>query len=417
MTPVYNEYITFLKDNGIKIDLREGYLWNDKTILKAYNKKGELVKICKIKVNDDLSLELAYDNKIDYEELESWEETVERKKEELKEIENHSLKLIETSVKIFEDREIAVLSSGGKDSSIVTYLVKKLVDSPRIIFNNTTLDCADTYKHIKKENNLQIINPKEGFYKWREKNNFVPTRFARACCTIFKEGAMVETLSKEDKYVFFMGMRNQESNTRSGYGDVWKNDKWGSREWDAILPIRSWTEEQIWLYAIMENIDINPKYKKGYTRVGCAVACPFYSKTTWVLDRYWYPCLYNRWHEILENDFIENKKACVMNCTLEEYHMNWNGGAVRDEATEEVKEEFSKLQNMDRDISDKYFNKTCSCCGKKLKKDDIGMSMKYYGRQIVKFKCMKCIANEQGVKLKDIKDKAKEFKETGCALF
>ena len=35
---------------------------------------------------------------------------------------------------------------------------------------------------------------------------------------------------------------------------------------------------------------------------------------------------------------------------------------------------------------------------KKLKKNDIALSMKFYGRQIEKFKCIKCLAvyQEQG---------------------
>ena len=79
---------------------------------------------------------------------------------------------------------------------------------------------------------------------------------------------MIDYLNKDDKYLFFMGMRNQESAKRSNYGDEWKNEKWGEREWNAILPIRTWNELDIWLYILKNNIDVNPKYKKGYSRVG-----------------------------------------------------------------------------------------------------------------------------------------------------
>lgn len=92
--------------------------------------------------------------------------------------------------------------------------------------------------------------------------------FARACCNIFKEGAMIDYLDRNDKYLFFMGMRNQESSKRSNYTDEWKNDKWKGREWNAILPIREWSELDVWLYILKNNININPKYKKGYSRVG-----------------------------------------------------------------------------------------------------------------------------------------------------
>ena len=106
-----------------------------------------------------------------------------------------------------------------------------------------------------------------------------------------------------------------------------------------------------------------------------------------------------------------------MNCSLKEYHSNWNGGTVRDEATEEIIQEFSEQQNLDINIARKYFNKKCTCCDKKLKKDDIGLSMKFYGRHIEKFKCIKCLSKDLEVSVKELKERAKEFKRTGCDLF
>ena len=416
MKPIFNEEIKFLEEKGIELDLQEGYYWKDKQIIKCYDNQGYIHNIARLYIDDDLNITVkTYEQELFI--IESWEETVKRNEDKLQKLETHSIELIKEVLKIYDNRTPVILSSGGKDSSVVSYLVKQVVSKPLTIFNNTTLDCADTYLYIKQEYPLLIINPKEGFYPWRERSNFVGNRTARACCGIFKEGAMVETLNKEDKYLFFMGMRNLESNTRSGYADLWKNNKWGAREWDGVLPIRTWSEEEVWLYTLYRNIPINPKYKKGYSRVGCAIACPYYTKSTWVLDKYWYPEMYERWHKILDKDFIENKKAPILNCTLKEYHIHWNDTSVREEATEEVKEEFSKITGIDRKISDKYFDKKCSCCDKKLKKDDVGLSMKYYGRHIEKFKCTKCISKEFGTTLKVLKGNIKDFKLQGCDLF
>lgn len=268
MLPIFKEYISFLKNKNSKLDfLKEGIYWYDRGIIKGFDKNGELIKIVRLFIDDDLNLsvkEYKNNNII----LETWNDTIDRNLEHLNEIERESKETINKFLNVYDNRNIAVLSSGGKDSSVTSFLVRQCVKNPEIIFNNTSLDCADTYLHIKKENNLTIINPKEGFYQWRERLNFVPTRFARACCSIFKEGAMVDYLDKNSKYLFFMGMRNQESAKRSSYGDEWKNDKWGNREWNAILPIRKWSELDIWLYILKNNIDMNPKYKKGYSRVG-----------------------------------------------------------------------------------------------------------------------------------------------------
>lgn len=422
MNLIFNEYITFLKEQGLdnnKYKLREGYYWLDNQIVKAYDKQGNIHKILRLKIDDDLNITFKdYNNEIF--EIESWEETVKRNKERLLKLEKESVDLISLTFAHYCNYIPTILTSGGKDSSVVYRLVNKSLannNSIETIFNNTTLDCADTYLHIKQIPNIQIINPKEGFYQWRERLNFVPTRFSRACCNLFKEGAMVDYLDNNSRRLFFLGMRNEESNTRSGYGDTWKNNKWGAREWEGVLPIRKWTEIDIWLYILYRNIPINKKYKKGYSRVGCACACPYYSKSTWILDKYWYPKMYNRWHNILTKDFIDNKKASIMNCTLEEYYFNWNGGMVRNESTEEIIEEFSEQQGLDIDIARKYFNKTCMCCNKKLKKNDVALSMKFYGRQIENFKCIKCMSDEFNISQKELRQRAETFKKGGCELF
>lgn len=280
------------------------------------------------------------------------------------------------------------------------------------------MDCADTYLHIKKENNLTIINPKEGFYQWRKRLNFIPTRFARACCNTFKEGAMVDYLDEDSNYLFFMGMRNQESAKRSSYGDEWKNNKWEGRNWDAILPIRKWSELQIWLYILQNNIEINPKYKKGYSRVGCAIACPYYTKSTWALDKYWYPKAYNRWQNILREDFRKNNKDIIMNCTEEEYLTCWNGGIFRDKPTEEVIEEFSERNNLDFNVAKNYFNHTCKECNKRIKdKNTIGMNMKFNGRNINDMYCKKHLKQKLKLDNKDWNNYIEQFKNQGCELF
>ena len=50
---VFNEYITFLKDKGLdntKYNLKEGYYWQDRQIIKAYDKQGNTHKILRLKI-------------------------------------------------------------------------------------------------------------------------------------------------------------------------------------------------------------------------------------------------------------------------------------------------------------------------------------------------------------------------------
>lgn len=420
MLPVFKEYIKFLNDktNNELNFLKEGIFWYDKSIIKGFNlTTGELIKVVRINVDDNLNISIKkYNDKIP--KLESWKETIIRFESELDNLEKESKELIKNNILNYSDREMAVLSSGGKDSSVVTYLVKLCKDNPKIIFNNTSLDCADTYCHIKKENDLTIINPEIGFYQWREKQNFIPTRFKRGCCGIFKEGAMIDYLDKDSKYLFFMGMRNQESAKRSNYGDMWKNEKWRKREWDAVLPIRKWSEFQVWLYILKNNIDINPKYKKGYSRVGCAIACPYYTKSTWVLDKYWYPKMFERWQNILREDFRKNNKDLIMNCTEEEYLICWSGGIYREEPTEEVIKQFAERNKLDIEVATNFFGHTCKICGKKIKdKNTIGMNMKIGSTSMEDMYCKKHLKEKFDIDEDMWLRYIEIFKSQGCSLF
>lgn len=451
MNLIFNEYIKFLENRGLNklgVKLEEGYYWYDKSIIKAFNKQGELINLIRIIIKENTSKNkratnykdykdnnVIYDNLyvefklykdkqgnnlIDTIDKESWEETIKRNKDRLLYLEEHSLKLIKTCLDIYSDRIPAIPHSSGKDSSLVAYLVRQIIDNPLIIFNNTSCQDADIYRYIKQENNLLITNPKEGIYNWMKSNNFIPTRTSRACCSIFKENALVDNLNKDDKYIFFMGMRNSESNTRAGYADLWKNTKWGDREWDSCLCIRNWSELDVWLYTLMRNIPINDKYKKGYTRVGCSVICGFATKSTWILDQYWYPHQYNRFHKMLDEDFVKNKKAPVLNCSNEEYHNNWNGGVVRNsnEVSDDIINEFSEQQDLELNIAKKYFEtKKCIYCNKSITKLETGLNMKFYGRNINKFVCIKCMSKQFNVTQKELRERAKEFKQNGCNLF
>ena len=229
---------------------------------------------------------------------------------------------------------------------------------------------------------------------------------------------MINKLDKNNNYLFFMGMRNQESVVRKNYEDEWKNEKWAKRDWMGILPIRKWSEEDVWLYIFWKDLDFNTKYRKGYSRVGCVVACPFYTKSTWVLDKYWYPKAYQRWHRILEKDFIENFKWINLNCTLEEYHTCWNGGLLRPEPTEEVINEFAEYKSVDFDIAKKYFNKQCRICNKKINnKDEIAMNLKLLGRDINSYFCKKHLMEFMCIDKSKWNDYIEDFKKDECDLF
>lgn len=275
MNPIFNEYLTFLRDtSGESLpDLQEGYFWLDRQIIKGFDKQGNLHKFYRINVSDSLKLSIeqpksGYENASNV-ELASWNDIIEMNKSHLENIESEAKQLIKDKMDKFNGYIPLVPVSMGKDSQVTCHLVRECYPNTKAIFNNTTLDCADTYIMAKKFPNCEMMTPKQGFYQYIKEAQMIPTRFARFCCRIFKVGEMVNQLDHETPYLMFMGMRNEESNTRSGYGDEWINEaEWGSTKWQGILPIRKWTELDVWLYTLWRNIEINPKYRKGYARVG-----------------------------------------------------------------------------------------------------------------------------------------------------
>ena len=436
MNPIYNEYLTFLRDStGEKLEnLQEGYFWLDKSIIKGFDKAGKIHKFYRISIDKAMKPTIKRPkngySKIEDIDLASWQDLIQMNENRLLELESNSLNLIREKSLKYSNYIPLIPVSMGKDSMVTCFLVRKCFPETKAIFNNTTLDCADTYVMAKTFPNCEIMTPKEGFYQYIKRIPVIPSRFNRFCCKIFKVGEMVKQLNHNTSYLMFMGMRNEESNTRSSYGDEWINEaEWGKTAWQGILPIREWSELEVWLYAFWREIDINPKYKKGYSRVGCHCACPYYTKSTWVLDKYWYPYQRERWERILKEDFINNQKWLVMNCTLEEYiNEAWNGGVFRDEPTIDVLEEFAKYNHLDQsnhELVEQYFNKYCvnGCMGllgkkKRIKdKEVLSMNLKLHGREISKFYCKKCLMDMYDMDGEQWNEYVNRFKDEGCVLF
>ena len=275
MNPIFKEYIEFLNDTSkTKIDdLKEGYFWLNNSVIKGFDKSGNVHKFYRVKIGDDLSVDVVkpkngYSN-IEDVDLISWYELVELNKKHLESIEEESLKLIKEKMVKFKGYTPIIPVSMGKDSMVTAYLVRSVYPETKAIFNNTSLDVSETFSMLKNFPNCETMNPQKGFYQYVEQDKMIPTRFARFCCRIFKVGAMVSQLDNNHPYLMWMGMRNDESASRSNYDDEWVNvAEWGDTCWQGILPIRKWTEMDIWLYTFFRGIEINKKYKYGYSRVG-----------------------------------------------------------------------------------------------------------------------------------------------------
>ncbi len=209
----------------------------------------------------------------------------------------------------YKDRLSMVSFSGGKDSTVVSEVVRRALKEESIlhIFGDTTLEMPQTYEYIKK---FQERNPLIPFFiEKNEENNFFemckiigpPSRVKSWCCSIFKTGAIGTLMSSfEDNKLTFYGIRRIESNSRKKYPRVNKTPKVENQM--VASPIIDWLDLDIWLFILKENIFVNEMYKYGYLRVGCWV-CPNNSFWAEFLNSIYIQTEYNNWNNFLHSFF------------------------------------------------------------------------------------------------------------------
>ena len=147
MNPIFKEYCKFLKDI-VNLELEEGYYWLDNQIIKALDKQGNIHKLYRITIDDNLSI--SYKIPRNYETIEdfdlaSWDDLIEMNMAHLENIESEAKQLIIDKMVKFAGYIPLVPVSMGKDSQVTCHLVRECYQDTKAIFNNTTLDCADTY--------------------------------------------------------------------------------------------------------------------------------------------------------------------------------------------------------------------------------------------------------------------------------
>jgi len=123
----------------------------------------------------------------------------------------------------YDQSNIFISFSGGKDSTVTSDLVIKALGNPSIIhiFGNTTLEFPETIEYIKrfkKANRktpvLTAINKDESFMDICKKAG-PPSRVMRWCCVYFKTGAISRKITAifkdRENILTFYGIRRSES--------------------------------------------------------------------------------------------------------------------------------------------------------------------------------------------------------------
>lgn len=210
----------------------------------------------------------------------------------------------------FEEENIVISFSGGKDSTVTADLTIKALSNPSLvhIFGDTTLEFFTTQEYAKryKEEHpyaiFQIARNFEQDFMSVCEDIGPPARMMRWCCSMFKTGPITRVLNnlyRNHQILSFYGIRKFESVSRSKYNRVEDDaESVKIQKQTVAAPIFFWKDIDVWLYILAENIDFNEAYRWGYTRVGCW-CCPNNNQRDQFLAKVYMPEKAKEWREFL----------------------------------------------------------------------------------------------------------------------
>lgn len=204
-------------------------------------------------------------------------------------------------------RHIPLVSfSGGKDSTVVSDLVRRAFANQSIIhmFGNTTLELPETLAYVQR---FKAEHNKTPFLESKSRHDFLdlcnkigpPSRVMRWCCTVFKTGPIsqvFEGMAKNKPILTFYGVRRSESTRRASYQAIAESPKVSKQT--VVSPIINWSDADVWLYILSRGLDFNDAYRLGFSRVGCW-ACPSNSMWSFYLSRIYHAELAEPWRDYL----------------------------------------------------------------------------------------------------------------------
>lgn len=244
---------------------------------------------------------------------ECWKEFLKRMEkcnsEILREKERASIEFIKEASEQHPEKCKVVSFGGGKDSAVVSLLVKKALRDAPLFFADTTLEYPETYEFVErfakrykfklvKDEDKNFYRSKQDFFELCEKLGPPSIRY-RWCCYVFKAHPVSKFYENlKEKVLAFSGIRRLESLSRKEYPAIKGTDKIARQ----ILahPIIDWKEADVWFYLLRKNVINNPLYEIGHTRVGCW-PCPNTGPTMCFFRKLTHPHLWKKLEEVLRS--------------------------------------------------------------------------------------------------------------------
>ena len=187
--------------------------------------------------------------------------------------------------------------SGGKDSLVVTTLVRQVFPDAQVIHIYDPTVYPETTEYVEKTDgilNLDLVylSAPGDFWSYCEVYGF-PSVFVRWCCKLFRFIPVARYLLQLQRQgvphvLEFQGIRASESYWRAAYGRERSGHDTFIRTRTVAFPVFEWSHLDVWAYILANGLPHNALYRKGWRRVGCW-ACPFISEKEEGLLRTYYP--------------------------------------------------------------------------------------------------------------------------------
>jgi len=220
--------------------------------------------------------------------------------------EQEAISFVRDIAELHADRRPVVSFSGGKDSLVVSYIVRKALGNESILhmFSDTTMEYPDTLEYIK---HFRECNGGIPFCENSSRHTFLdmckligpPSRINAWCCSVFKSApiaSMVSEIKKEHGIISFEGIRRRESVRRRNRDKLYINKKIVHQL--SAYPILDWKEIEVWLFILTKGLIFNQAYGKGFSRVGC-MYCPNNIPYNEYLVKTYYPQPSQQWTNFL----------------------------------------------------------------------------------------------------------------------
>ena len=174
----------------------------------------------------------------------------------------------------FADK-IALASSFGAEDQVLTDMLCKVCDSPRIFTLDTGRLPQETYDVMAATRQrygirIEVLFPDreqvEDMVNTHGPNLFYESIEARKrCCHVRKVEPLKRKLSTLRAWI--CGLRAEQALTRTGLQRIEWDETFGLLK---ISPLADWTTEQVWNYIRNNDVPYNKLHDQGYPSIGCA---------------------------------------------------------------------------------------------------------------------------------------------------